>query len=176
MEITKEMQEMMERTMEQYFAAYWEKHATPEMESKRVAEGKTFKDAYHYAHTIAKHYQHKPNGENCVAMPDELAYWILMHYMENEAEGAEYMTAEEIEQEKKRAIEREKEKQRKLEEKAKKQNEGGALIPVTADDLKKAEEEAARIKAETKRIEAEAKARIKSASAVAEKIEQTTLF
>ena len=38
MQITKEMQEMMERTMEQYFAAYWQKHATPEQEAKRVAD------------------------------------------------------------------------------------------------------------------------------------------
>ncbi len=34
MELTKEMQEMMERTMEQYYCAYWQKHATPEQEAK----------------------------------------------------------------------------------------------------------------------------------------------
>ena len=53
MQVTKEMQEMMERTMEQYFAAYWQKHATPEQEAKRVREGKTFKGAYEFCKRVA---------------------------------------------------------------------------------------------------------------------------
>ena len=38
MTITENMKEMLEKTMEQYFAAYWERHSTPDQEAKRVAE------------------------------------------------------------------------------------------------------------------------------------------
>ena len=104
MNITPEMQELMTRTMEQYFAAYWEKHATPEQEAKRKAEGKTFKGAYEFVRSIVEKYRNKPNGgHNCVAMPDDLAYFCLMEYMEHEAEGAKYQTPEEIEAEAKRS-------------------------------------------------------------------------
>lgn len=183
MSVTPEMQEMLERTMEQYFAAYWERHATPEQEAKRVAAGKTFKGAYHFAHTVAEHYRGRMNGENCVAMPDELAYWILMHYMESEPEGAEYKTAEEIEAEKERALAKERERQRKLEEKAKEKNKGGALIPVTAEDVKRAEEREAKEKDVAKRlaeqarqIAEEAEAQKKLAQEVENKVEQMSLF
>lgn len=176
MEITNEMKEMLERSMEDYFAAYWQKHATPEQEAKRVADGKTFKGAYHFAHTVASHYRGKANGEQCVAMPDDLAYWILMHYMANEAEGAEYKTAEEIEAEKKRELEKAEAKRRKLEEKAKQLNEAGSLIPVTAEDVQKAEEAAKELKEKEKEIREAAKARIANAEAVAEKAEQLRLL
>ena len=183
MTITENMKELLEKTMEQYFAAYWERHSTPEQEAKRVADGKTFKGAYHFAHTVAEHFRGKMNGENCVAMPDELAYWILMHYMEHEPEGAEYKTPEEIVAEKERALEREREKQRKLEEKAKAKNKGGALIPVTAEDIRKAEEESARnkadakkIAADVKRIEEKAEADKSIAQSIEEKVEQMSLF
>lgn len=176
MEITNEMKELMERSMEDYFAAYWQKHATPEQEAKRVAEGKTFKGAYHFAHTVASHYRGKANGGQCVAMPDELAYWILMHYMANEAEGAEYRTAEEIEADKRRELEKAEAKRRKLEEKAKRLNESGALIPVTAEDVQKAEDEAKAAKEEERQIRDAAKAHVANAEAVAEKAQQMSLF
>ena len=141
MTITENMKELLEKTMEQYFAAYWERHSTPEQEAKRVADGKTFKGAYHFAHTVAEHFRGKMNGENCVAMPDELAYWILMHYMEHEPEGAEYKTPEEIEAEKERALTREREKQRKGEEKAKEKNEQRGAGENAREDGEKGTEE-----------------------------------
>lgn len=183
MTITENMKELLEKTMEQYFAAYWERHSTPEQEAKRVADGKTFKGAYHFAHTVAEHFRGKMNGENCVAMPDELAYWILMHYMEHEPEGSEYRTPEEIEAEKRRALDRERERRRKLEERAKEKNGGGALIPVTAEDVRKADEEAARnrggamrVAADERRIVERAEERKSLARAVTEKVEQMSLF
>ena len=119
MNITPEMQELMTRTMEQYFAAYWEKHATPEQEAKRKAEKKTFKGAYEFARSVAEKYRNKPNGGgNCVAMPDDLAYWLLMEYMEHETEGAKYRTPEEIEAEAKRKAEAAERKRKEAEEKA----------------------------------------------------------
>jgi len=185
MELTKEMQEMMERTMEQYFAAYWEKHATPEQEEKRKAEGKTFAGAYAFAKSIA--HKMKRQGE-CVAMPDDLAYWILMEYMEHEKEGAEYHTAEEIEAEAKRkeaeaerkrkAAEEEAEKKRKeLESRAAKMNEG-SMISVSVEELAAAEAKKKAAEEAKKAISAQTKAEKAKAEAIAKKIEeaQLTLF
>ena len=99
MAITKEMKEMMQRTTEEYFAAYWKEHATPEQEEKRKAEGKTFKGAAVFVESVAQKHR---GGKSCVAMPDELAYWLLFEYMEHGEEGSTYKTAEEIEAEAKR--------------------------------------------------------------------------
>ena len=99
MAITKEMKEMMQRSLEEYFTAYWKEHATPEQEAKRVADGKTFKGAAVFVESVAKKHR---GGKPCVAMPDELAYWLLMEYMENGEEGSEYKTPEEIENEARR--------------------------------------------------------------------------
>ena len=189
MELTKEMKEMMERTMEQYFAAYWEKHATPEQEEKRVAEGKTFKGAFAFAKSVAEHYyRNKPNGENCVAMPDDLAYWILMEYMESVPEGETYRTAEEIEAARKREAEAAERKRKEAEEKARKKREEleskakklseGSLIAVTADDVMKAEAEAAKAKEAAKAVRDSIKAEKDKANKIAKKVEaaQLSLF
>ena len=171
MQVTKEMQEMMERTMEQYFAAYWQKHATPEQEAKRVKEGKTFKGAYEFCKSIAEKYRNKPNGgSNCVAMPDDLAYWILMEYMEHEEEGAKYRTAEEIEAEAKRKEEEAARKRKEAEEKAKKLNDS-SLFKVSADDIQAAELAAQKAKEQEKAIKKAIAAEKAKAEAVAKKAE-----
>ncbi len=172
MELTIEMQEMMERTMEQYYCAYWQKHATPEQEAKRVAEGKTFKGAFNFAKSVAEHYKH--NGDNCVAMPDDVAYWLLMEYMESVPEGEKYRTAEEIEAERKREAEKAEEKKRKAEEKAKKMSEG-TMIAVSPEEVAKAEQEAEKAKEEAKAV----RESIKAEKATAKKIDnqmQLSLF
>ena len=188
MELTKEMKEMMERTMEEYFSAYWTKHATPEQEAKRVAEGKTFKGAFAFAKSVAEHYRNKPNGENCVAMPDDLAYWILMEYMESVPEGETYRTAEEIEEARKREAEAAERKRREAEEKARKKREElenkakklseGSLLAVTADDVAKAEAEAEKAKKAAKAVRDSIKAEKEKANKIAEKVEaaQLSLF
>ena len=178
MEVTKEMAEMMGRTMEQYFAAYWEKHATPEQEAKRVKEGKTFKGAYEFCKSVAEKYRNKPNGgSNCVAMPDDLAYWILMEYMEHEEEGAKYRTPQEVEAEAKRKESEAARKRKEAEDKAKKLNDG-SLIKVSAEDIMKAEREAAEAKEHEKAVKKAAAAEKAKAEAVAKKVEtaQLSLF
>lgn len=189
MNITPEMEELMTRTMEQYFAAYWEKHATPEQEAKRKAEEKTFKGAYEFVRSIVEKYRNKPNGgSNCVAMPDDLAYWCLMEYMEHETEGAKYRTPEEIEAEAKRKAEAAERKRKEAEEKAAKKRaeleakaaslNKCALISVTADDVAKAEREAAKAKKEAAAVRERAKAEAEKSKKIAKKFEQAqmTLF
>ena len=189
MNITPEMEELMTRTMEQYFAAYWEKHATPEQEAKRKAEGKTFKGAYQFVRSIVEKYRNKPNGgSNCVAMPDDLAYWCLMEYMEHETEGAKYQTPEEIAAAAKRKAEDAERKRKEAEEKAAKKRaeleakaaslNKGALIPVTAADVAKAEREAAKAKKEAAAVRERAKAETEKSKKIAKKFEQAqmTLF
>lgn len=182
MKLTKEMQEMMERTMEQYFAAYWDKHATSEQEKKRKAENKTFEGAYKFAKSVAEKMR---KGSSTVAMPDDLAYWILMEYMENEPEGSLYRTPEEIEAEHKRKIEEaerkrkaaeeEAERKRKeLEAKAAKINEG-CMIAVSVEELEAAEKEKQAAIAVEQASRAKMKAEKKKAEAIAEKIEQAQL-
>ena len=85
--IPPEMAELMQKTIEAHFAAYWTAHATPEQEAKREAEGKSFKGAAAFVRSVAEAYK---KGKSCVAMPDEVAYWLLMEYMENQPEGATY--------------------------------------------------------------------------------------
>ena len=188
MELTKEMQEMMERTMEEYFAAYWQKHATPEQEAKRVADGKTFKGAFAFAKSVADHYQRKHCASHCVAMPDDVAYWILMEYMESVPEGEVYRTAEEIENARKREAEAAERKRKEAEEKARKKREEleskakelseGNMFAVTADDVAKAEAEAAKAKEAAKAVRESIKAEKEKANNIAEKVEaaQLTLF
>lgn len=181
MQVTKEMQEMMERTMEQYFAAYWEKHATPEQEAKRVREGKTFKGAYEFCKSVAEKYRGKANGgEGCVAMPDDLAYWILMEYMEHEAEGSKYKTPDEIEAEAKRKEQEAVRKRKEAEAKAAKMNEG-SLISISADEVLEAErmaKEAKEAKEYEKALHGEVAAEKAKAEAIAKKMEaaQMSLF
>lgn len=174
MELTPEMKELMERTMEDYFSAYWTKHATPEQEEKRKAEGKTFKGAYNFAKSVAE--KMKRDG-NCVAMPDDLAYLLLVHYMENEKEGATYRTADEIEADAKREA-GEAERKRKEAEKKAKELSKNALIEVSTEDVQKAEAEAMALKEAEKEAKRRAKAETDEAKELAKKIEeaQMTLF
>lgn len=184
--MTREMAEMMERTMEQYFAAYWQKHATPEQEAKRVKEGKTFKGAFEFAKSIAQKYNGKANGgSGCVAMPDDLAYWILMEYMEHEQEGAKYKTPEEIEAEAKRkeadaerkrkqAEEKAAKKRAELEAKAASMNKD-SFIAVTANDVAKAEQEAEKARKESAAVRERAKADAEKSKKISKKMEEAQL-
>ena len=178
MNMTKEMQEMMERTMEQYFAAYWEKHATPEQEAKRVKEGKTFKGAFGFCKSVAEKYRGKSNGgENCVAMPDDLAYWILMEYMEHEDEGAKYRTPDEVEADAKKKEAEAARKRKEAEDKAAKMNDG-SLVKVSAEDVIEAERKAEEARRKEKEMKKEIAAEKAKADAVAKKMEaaQMSLF
>lgn len=173
MKITKEIAEMMAKTMEEFYAAYWQKHATPEQEAKRVKEGKTFRGAYNYAKSVAMKMR-KAEGDGCVAMPDDLAYFILIEYMEHEEEGATYKSPEDIEAEERRRVEAAERKRREAEEKAKKLNEG-SLIQVSAEDIQEAERRAAEAKAEEKAARAAAAERKAKADKMAKKIDEAQM-
>jgi hypothetical protein len=186
--MTPEMAEMMERTIEQYFAAYWQKHATPEQEARRVAEGKTFAGAFAFAKSVAEKYNHKSGNSGCVAMPDDVAYWILMEYMEHEKEGARYRTAEEIEAEAKREAEAAERKRKEAEEKAAKRRaeleakaatlNANSMLTVTPEDVARAEREAEKAKKEAAAVRERAKAEAEKSKQIAKKFEQAqmTLF
>ena len=181
MTLTPEMAEMMERTMEQYFAAYWAKNATPEQEERRKAEGKTFKGAYAFAKSVAEKMRGKSGGDrSCVAMPDDLAYWILMEYMEHETEGATYKTAEDVEAEAKAKIAAAERKRKEAEAKAKAERErlekktaeinAGDMFSVSVDEVKAAEAAAAKAKADENKAKAEAKKKKEVAKKLEEKL------
>lgn len=176
MNMTPEMVEMMKRTMEEYYAAYWQKHATPEQEERRVKEGKTFKGAYEFAESVAQKMRGN-GGSTCVAMPDDLAYWILMEYMEHEEEGAKYRTPDEIEAEAKRKEEEAARKRKEAEAKAKKLNDS-SLFKVSADDIQAAELAAQKAKEQEKAVKKAIAAEKAKAEAVAKKLEaaQMSLF
>ena len=174
MKITKEMKEMMERTMEEYFAAYWEKHATPEQKEKRIREGKTFKGAYAFAKSVAMKYRTtKMSNTECVAMPDDVAYWILMEYMESVPEGETYRTDKEIEEAHKREIAEAERKRKELEKKAKKMNEEN-LIKVTPKELEEAEAAAKEAKRREDAIKESVKAEQTKANDIINRLESAT--
>lgn len=86
--ITPEMARLMEQKMQDFFAHYWETHATQEQKDKAKAEGKTFEGAAAFVKSVAK--SRAKNGTGCVVLPDDCAYILLMEYMENQPEGATY--------------------------------------------------------------------------------------
>lgn len=160
MNMPPEMAELMQKTVEEHFAAYWQREATPEQEEKRKAEGKTFRGAAHFVRTVAEKHR---KGRNCVAMPDALAYWLLMEYMENGTEGGEYKTPEEIEAE----ARQEEERAARIEAEKKAAAEKAAKAKAKAEA--KAAAEAA--KAERAKVRAEAEAKKAKAREIAAKVE-----
>ena len=142
MELTADMKAALEKSMKAYLEDYYEKNASDALREKVKAEGKTIEGAYKYIESVARKFA----KANVCAMPDDVAYGLLMHYLEDEAEGTIFRTAEEIEADIRRKEEAAK---RKAEEAEKKAAEAAAKKAAKA--AKKAEE-AAR-KAELKAIE-----------------------
>ena len=149
MELTADMKAALEKSMKAYLEDYYEKNASDALREKVKAEGKTIEGAYKYIESVARKFA----KANVCAMPDDVAYGLLMHYLEDEAEGTIFRTAEEIEADIRRKEEaakrKEEEAKRKAEEAEKKAAEAAAKKAAKA--AKKAEE-AAR-KAELKAIE-----------------------
>jgi hypothetical protein len=82
-----EMQALMRRHMVAHLVAWWRKNATAEQEAKRKADGKSFEGAWEFLRSVAE--AHAKQSQ-CAVIPDEVAFWILMEYMENQPEGALY--------------------------------------------------------------------------------------
>lgn len=164
MNMPPEMAELMQKSVEEHFAAYWQREATPEQEEKRKAEGKTFRGAAHFVRTVAeKHRQ----GQSCVALPDALAYWLLMEYMENGTEGSEYKTPGEIEED----AQKEEERAARIEAARKADAEKAAKAKAKAEA--KAAAEAA--KAERAKVRAAVEAKKAKAREIAAKVEAAQL-
>ena len=122
-------------------------HASPDLMERISAEGKTIQGCWKYVTSYAR--KHADNNQYC--MTDEEAFGLVMHYFEDEPEGATYKTAEEKQAEedaKKSAEEREAEDKRSEEER---------LAALTPDEREAEEHAKAEAEAERKRIEAEAK-------------------
>lgn len=124
-------------------------HASPDLMERISAEGKTIQGCWKYVTSYAR--KHAANNQYC--MTDEEAFGLVMHYFEDEPEGATYKTADEKQAEedaKKSAEEREAEAKRREEER---------LAALTPEEREAEERAKAEAEAERKRIEAEAKAK-----------------
>ena len=114
-------------------------HASPDLMERISSEGKTIQGCWEYVTSYAR--KHAANNQYC--MTDEEAFGLVMHYFEDEKEGATYKTEKEKQDEaeaKKRAEEREAESKRREEERL------AALTPEEreAEERAKAEAEAKR--------------------------------
>lgn len=124
-------------------------HASPDLMERISAEEKTIHGCWKYVTSYAR--KHAENNQYC--MTDEEAFGLVMHYFEDEPEGATYKTEEEKKAEedaKKSAEEREAEAKRREEERL------AALTPEEREA-----EERAKAEAKTKREAEEAERRKK---------------
>lgn len=124
-------------------------HARPDLMERISAEEKTIQGCWKYVTSYAR--KHAENNQYC--MTDEEAFGLVMHYFEDEPEGATYKTEEEKKAEedaKKSSEEREAEAKRREEER---------LAALTPEEREAEERAKAEAEAERKRIEAEAKAK-----------------
>lgn len=124
-------------------------HASPDLMERISAEGKTIQKCWAYVTSYARKHAHG----NQYCMTDEEAFGLVMHYFEDEPEGATYKSEADKKREedaKKSAAEREAEAKRKEEER---------LAALTPEEREAEERAKAEAEAERKRIEAEAKAK-----------------
>lgn len=86
MEVTPEMKAALEKQMTAYLEEYFNANASDALREKVKAENKTVAGAYKFIESVVRAF----SKAGCCAMPDALAYNLLMHYMEDEKEGATY--------------------------------------------------------------------------------------
>lgn len=133
MDMTPELKAALEKQMTAYLEEYYNANASDALREKVAAEKKTVAGAYKFIKSVAKAFA----KAGCCAMPDALAYNLLMHYMEDEAEGAIYKTPEQVQAEIDKAKRAEAEKA-----KAKAPAESPAKVKAEALRQKVAEENA----------------------------------
>ncbi len=95
MDMTPELKAALEKRMTAYLQEYFDANASDALREKVAAEKKTVAGAYKFIESVAKAFA----KAGCCAMPDALAYNLLMHYMEDEKEGAIYKTPEQVQAE-----------------------------------------------------------------------------
>lgn len=149
-----------ESEIEKIVLEYVLAHASPALMARIDAEGKTIQKCWAYVTSYAR--KHAKGNQYC--MSDDEAFGLVMHYFEDEPEGATYKTEDELkrEAEAKLSAEMREAKRREEEEEARRKEEArlAALTPEEREaELKaKAEEEARRKLEEDLRREREAKA------------------
>ena len=76
-------------------------NASPDLMARIDAEGKTMQGCMKYitSYAKAKIAMDKRHGEVCVSVPPEEVFGQVMHYFEDEAEGAIYKSPEELKRE-----------------------------------------------------------------------------
>ena len=92
MELTPELKAAMEKQASAYLEEYFNANASDALREKVAAEKKTVAGAYKFIESVARAF----SKSGCCAMPDPVAYNLLMHYMEDEKEGAIYRTPEQV--------------------------------------------------------------------------------
>ena len=124
-------------------------HASPDLMERISSEEKTIQGCWKYVTSYAR--KHAANNQYC--MTNEEAFGLVMHYFEDEPEGATYKTEKEkpaAEDARKAAERGEAEAERREEER---------LAALTPEEREAEERAKAEAEAERKRIEAEAKAK-----------------
>lgn len=136
-------------------------HASPELMERISAEEKTIQKCWEYVTSYARKHAHG----NQYCMTDEEAFGLVMHYFEDEPEGALYKTDEEKRREEEaRLSDAEREAKRKAEEEEARRKEEERLAALSPEEREaelkaKAEEEARRKLEEDLRREREAEER-----------------
>ncbi len=151
MEMTPELKAALEKQMTSCLAGYFDENASDALKEKVKSHSKTIDGAFKYIQSVARAFAKSANGVTQCVMPDELAYNLLMHYMEDEDEGAIYRPPESIQSEiekarREQAVKAQAEKEAEAKAKAEK-------AKAKADAKAKKEAERARLKAE--KLEAE---------------------
>ena len=144
-----------ENEIEKRVLEYVLANATPELMERIDAEGKTLQGCWKYVTSYAR--RHAKGNQYC--MTDEEAFGLVMHYFEDEPEGATYKTAEE------RQAEWERQKEAALREEEDRKREEERIAALTPEEREAEERAKAEAEAERKRIEAEAKAKREAAEA-----------
>jgi hypothetical protein len=145
-----------ENSVEKRVLEYVLANASPDLMARIDAEGKTIQGCWKYVTS----YAHKHAKGNQYCMTDEEAFGLVMHYFEDEKEGATYKSEEDKKREediKRRDAERKAEAERKEAERL------AALTPEEreAEERAKAEAEAERKRAEEVRKAKEAERKAK---------------
>lgn len=95
-ELDARMAEMMAKTIEEHLSVYFAEHATDALKRRQTEQGKTFKGAWEFVRSCWESCNEKHGDVGCV--PDQVAFDLMMHYMETEAEGAKFVSLKEFEE------------------------------------------------------------------------------
>lgn len=130
-------------------------HASPDLMARIDAEGKTMQGCMKYitSYAKAKIAMDKRHGEVCVPVPPEEVFGQVMHYFEDEAEGAIYKSPEEL----KREAESKRREEERLAALTPEEREAEERAKAEAEAKRKADEELRRKRDEERKAREQAK-------------------